>query len=268
MVANKFLHKSSAEPLLKVAQLNVVLQGQHILQDIDFSVFDQELFSIVGPNGAGKTTLIKAILGLIPYRGQIQRRPGLKLSYVPQRLHIDNTLPLRIMDFLAVFSPTRKGKKAEKYQEVLAKVGLEKIKATQSIHSLSGGQWQRVLLAQALLREPELLLLDEPAQGLDVLGQGELYDTLQQLRREQRLAIVMVSHDLSLVMAKSDQVLCIQRHVCCFGKPEGIEQHPEFLRIFPNLPKSIGLYPHQHNHHHAVDGSVIVDESPNKIIKK
>lgn len=263
MLANTSFSKPSDEPLLKVVGLNVILQGQHILQDIDFSVFDQELFSIVGPNGAGKTTLLKAILGLVPYQGQIQRRPGLQLSYVPQHLAIDNTLPLRIVDFFALFSPTSKNKKSKEYHEVLAKVGLKKIKATQSIHHLSGGQWQRVLLAQALLREPELLLLDEPAQGLDVLGQGELYDTLQQLRREQHLAIVMVSHDLSLVMAKSDQVLCIQKHVCCFGKPEGIEQHPEFLRIFPNLPQSIGLYSHQHKHHHAVDGSIIADKNPN-----
>lgn len=256
-----FPKQSSSKPLLKITGLNVRLNGQHVLQDIDFSVFDQELFSIVGPNGAGKTTLLKAILGLLPYQGQIERRPGLKLSYVPQRLHIDNTLPLRIADFLALFS--RMHKKAEQYQTILAKVGLEKIKPTQSIHSLSGGQWQRVLLAQALLREPELLLLDEPAQGLDVLGQGELYDSLEQLRREQRLAIVMVSHDLSLVMAKSDQVLCIQKHICCVGKPEGIEQHPEFLRIFPHLPQSIGLYPHQHKHHHAVDGSIIADKNLN-----
>jgi zinc transport system ATP-binding protein len=253
-----------AEPLLTVKNLQVFINGKHILQDIDFSVFDQELLSIVGPNGAGKTTLLKAILGLIPYQGHIRRRPGVRISYLPQRLVIDSTLPLQIIDLLQLFSDQPRKKIQSEYKKILAEVGLASLPLTQNIHTLSGGQWQRLLLAQALLRKPVLLLLDEPAQGLDVMGQGELYNLLEQLREQEKLAIVMVSHDLSLVMAKSDQVLCLQKHLCCFGKPEGIEQHPEFLRIFPDLPRSIGLYPHQHGHRHAVDGSIISSTPPEK----
>jgi zinc transport system ATP-binding protein len=201
----------------------------------------------VGPNGAGKTTLLKVLLGLIaPDAGSVARRPNLRIGYVPQKLDLSPTLPLTAGRFLKLADAVSHADIAE----TLKRVGASKVEAT-PLQSLSGGELQRVLLARALLRKPELLVLDEPVRGVDLVGQADLYDLIAGLRSEMGLGVVLVSHDLHLVMRATDEVLCLNGHVCCHGHPEAVSVHPEFVALFgARVAETMALYPHHHDHRH------------------
>lgn len=203
--------------------------GNHLILDrINISVSQGEIVTIVGPNGSGKSTLLKALIGAVsPVSGHIVRAKELKIGYVPQRLYIDETLPMTVSRFLTL--PLRRSKEAIKHALERAGVaGLEK----QQLMSLSGGQLQRVLLARALLEEPTLLLLDEATQGLDQRGTIDFYQQIDAIRKETGCAVIMVSHDLHVVMRRTDRVICLNGQVCCEGVPEKVSESPEYKALF------------------------------------
>ena len=220
-------------------------QGKQILENVHVSLEKGSLVTLIGPNGAGKSTLVKILLGIEPPdQGEIRRKPELKIGYMPQKLHIDNTLPLTVSRFLSL--PTRQSR--SQIEKVLAMTGVAHL-IDRYVQKLSGGELQRVLLSRALINEPDLLVLDEPVQGVDFTGEIALYELIQRIRDELGCGILMVSHDLHIVMAKTDQVLCLNHHLCCSGEPETVSQHPEFKQLFGHH-SSIGVYTHHHDHHH------------------
>jgi len=245
---------SSAAPLAELDGLNVTLSGRTILHDVALRIAAGEIITVIGPNGAGKTTLIKVLLGLQRVtRGRVFVRPGLKIGYMPQRLQIDDILPLTVRRFLGLAGRFSR----ERIEAVLAEVGAGAL-VDQPIQGISGGEMQRVLLARAVLREPDLLVLDEPAQGVDVAGQGELYRLIARIRDRHGCAVLMVSHDLHLVMEAADSVVCLNQHVCCTGHPEAVSQHPEYLKLFgPDEARGLAVYTHDHDHHHNLHGEVV-----------
>ncbi len=242
------------EPLISVDDLTVRFGDAATLDSVSLAVRPGEIVTVIGPNGAGKTTLLRVILGLIVAdSGQVSRRGRLRIGYMPQNIAIDDTLPLTVRRFLDLGGRVAKGRRLE----VLDNVGVRRL-LDQPLQRISGGEMQRVLLARALLREPELLVLDEPAQGLDVVGQADLYELIGQLRGRLGCGVLMVSHDLHLVMAAADRVVCLNHHVCCTGTPHDVAEHPEYLALFPETQiASLGIYTHHHDHAHAVTGEVV-----------
>lgn len=243
--------------LIRLSQVNVRFGGDAVLQNISLNLHDDCITTLVGPNGAGKTTLVRVVLGLIkPNDGNIWRRPDLRIGYMPQKLHIDRTLPLTVARFMQTPQRSKLSEVTEALEAVAAAHLLEK-----SIHDLSGGETQRVLLARALLRKPTLLVLDEPVQGVDLNGQVELYNLIARIRRERKLGVLMISHDLHLVMASTDHVVCLNHHVCCSGHPEAVSNDPSFRELFgPSQANALALYNHHHDHRHDIHGNVIEDK--------
>lgn len=228
---------------------------QTIIQDVSLALREGEILTLIGPNGAGKTTLVRIILGLLnPTQGQIIRRAKLRIGYMPQKLQLDQNLPLSVKHFLRLGSQRRSG-----INRVLAETKIEHL-ANHPLSQVSGGELQRVLLARALLREPHLLVLDEPVQGVDVNGQSELYGLINRIRQQYRCGVLMVSHDLHLVMANTDTVVCLNQHVCCQGHPDDISHDPAFLSLFGEQHSTnLAVYTHHHDHHHDLHGDIVED---------
>ena len=233
--------------------LAVRRMGRAILEHVDLAVAAGEIVTLIGPNGAGKTTLVRVLLGLErPDLGRIERRAGLRVGYLPQWLHVDPVLPLTVARLLTL---TRRATRAAQ-RTALVEVDVPHL-LDAPVAGLSGGELQRVLLARALLAEPELLVLDEPTQGVDFTGQAELYRLIGRLRERRGCGVLMVSHDLHVVMAATDRVLCLNRHVCCHGAPESVRQHPEYLALFgPRVASNLAVYAHHHDHAHDLSGEV------------
>ncbi|MEE4118861.1 MAG: metal ABC transporter ATP-binding protein [Paracoccaceae bacterium] len=241
---------AARRPLVAAQGLSVALAGRTVLRDIDFSVSPGEIVTVVGPNGSGKSTLLRALIGAVaPAEGRVVRRAGLRVGYVPQILRIDATLPLTVSRFLSL--PRRRS--AAQTAEALAAAGLPDLHARQ-MTELSGGQFQRVLLARALLDAPDLLLLDEPTQGLDQPGSAAFYRRIAAVREETGCAVVMVSHELHVVMSASDRVICLNGHVCCEGAPAHVASAPEYRALFgTGTGGALALYRHEHDHSHDHD---------------
>ena len=239
--------KAEQAPLIEARGVTFRVGRHTLLENVDVAVRPGEIVTLIGPNGAGKSTLARLLLGILkPQLGQVISRPGLSLGYVPQRLEIDRIFPLTVRRFLTIGG----GRKAGPPGQILAEVGAEHL-ADAMIHSLSGGEFQRVLLARALLREPELLLLDEPVAGVDVTGQIYLFDLITRIRRERGCGVLLISHDLHLVMAATDRVVCLNRHVCCFGKPAAVVRDPAYINLFGERAVSgLAVYSHEHDHTH------------------
>jgi zinc transport system ATP-binding protein len=242
-----------SEALIRLDGVAVSFNGQPVLDDVQLSVQPGEIVTLIGPNGAGKTTLVRVVLGLLqPERGSVQRTPRLRIGYMPQKLHVDATLPLSVLRFLRLVP----GVDRARALAALAEVGAEQV-IDSPLQSISGGELQRVLLARALLREPQLLVLDEPVQGVDVAGQAELYRLISRLRERHGCGVLMVSHDLHLVMSATDQVVCLNRHVCCSGHPEQVSGDPAFIELFGQDARSLAIYHHHHDHDHDRHGGVV-----------
>jgi len=241
------MNTPAAVALVELSGLDVTLGRTRVLSGVDFSILPGEIVTIVGPNGSGKSTLLRAIIGAIrPSAGTIRHKPGLRLGYAPQRLHIDPTLPLTVRRFLGL--PKRVTDAAA--CKALDEAGAGDLRARQ-MSDLSGGQFQRVLLARALLGKPELLLLDEPTQGLDQPGSAAFYRLIADVRRRYGCAVLMVSHELHVVMAASDRVICLNGHVCCEGAPEHVASAPEYRALFgTGTGGALALYRHEHDHAH------------------
>ncbi|MFI8482155.1 zinc ABC transporter ATP-binding protein ZnuC [Pseudomonas sp. NPDC078700] len=242
-----------SDTLIRLEDVGVHFSGQAVLENVQLSVNPGEIVTLIGPNGAGKTTLVRAVLGLLKIdTGNVWRKPKLRVGYMPQKLHVDATLPLTVLRFLRLVP----GVDRSKALAALAEVGAEQV-IDSPLQTVSGGELQRVLLARALLREPELLVLDEPVQGVDVAGQAELYRLITRLRDRHHCGVLMVSHDLHLVMSTTDKVVCLNRHVCCSGHPEQVSGDPAFVELFGQDAKSLAVYHHHHDHAHDLHGGVV-----------
>lgn len=247
-------------PLVEARHLYVQDGQRTLLNDISLTIHAGEIVTLIGPNGAGKTTLVRALLGLLSIAaGEIQRAPHLRIGYVPQRITPNPTLPMSVSRFLRLTGAT-----TAQIHQALTDTGVSDL-LQQSLHTVSGGELQRVLLARALLRQPQWLVLDEPAQGVDISGQAELYRLIAQLRDRYQCGVLLVSHDLHLVMAATDTVICLNQHVCCHGHPEHVSQHPEYLQLFgKRIADDIAVYTHHHDHNHDVHGNIVQDDNIHK----
>lgn len=237
--------------LVEAQGVCVRLRGRTVLDGIDLTVSAGEIVTLIGPNGSGKTTLVRTVLGLLaPDEGHVTRTPGLTVGYVPQTLAIDDSLPLTVRRFLLLGGQAGESR----LNDALAEVGAEGL-LDAPVQQISGGQLKRVLLARALLREPALLVLDEPGAGVDVTGQSAFYRLIRAIRDRHHCGILLVSHDLHLVMAATDRVVCLNRHVCCHGVPESVTRHPEYLALFGDAPvDGLAVYTHHHDHTHDLAG--------------
>lgn len=240
-----------ASALVSARGVSFKRHGRNILSNINLDVHAGEIVTLIGPNGAGKTTLVKLILGIErPDSGQVVLPVSTRIGYVPQRFEIDRAIPMTVARFLGLGLTVT-------HQAVLAALrdtGAERC-AAQQLSQLSGGETQRVLIARALLRNPTLLVLDEPARGVDFVGEADLYDLIGRIRDQRGLGVLLISHDLHVVMAKSDRVICLNGHVCCSGKPETVAQHAEYARLFgAKEAASLGVYLHHHDHSHDISG--------------
>ncbi len=230
-------------PLAYASDITVRYGARTVLDQVSLTVSEGEIVTLIGPNGAGKSTLVRVILGLMrPQAGSVGRRKGITLGYAPQRALIDPVLPLSVERFLTL------GVRATRAQleAVLVEVGVAHVLES-PVQAVSGGEFQRVLLARALLRDPDLLILDEPVQGVDVRGQEELYALIRRVRDRRGCGILMVSHDLHLVMAATDRVVCLDRSVCCSGEPGAVSNDPAYRALFPRATAELALYTHHHH---------------------
>jgi zinc transport system ATP-binding protein len=243
-------------PLIEAADVGHGYGGSDVLQHVEFSVAAGEIVSLIGPNGAGKTTLVRIMLGLLaPRSGRVRRRPGLRIGYMPQRFHLEPSLPITVRRFLAL----AQGVGRPAILAALGEVGAAAL-LDHPMLGLSGGETQRVLLARALIREPDLLVLDEPVRGVDIGGQAELYDLIARIQRRRGCGVLLISHDLHLVMAATDRVVCLNHHVCCAGRPEAVSEHPEYLALFgPAAGRRIAVYTHHHDHAHGLAGEIVTE---------
>ncbi len=245
-----------SSPLIEAADVSHGYAAVDVLQHVDLAVAAGEIVSLIGPNGAGKTTLVRIMLGLLaPRSGQVRRRPGARIGYMPQQFRLEPSLPITVRRFLSL----AQGSGEAAIAAVLGEVGAAAL-IDHPLQGLSGGETQRVLLARALIREPDLLVLDEPVRGVDIGGQAELYDLIARIQRRRGCGVLMISHDLHLVMAATDRVICLNHHVCCAGRPEAVSEHPEYLALFgAAAARRIAVYTHHHDHAHGLAGEVVAD---------
>jgi len=240
--------------IVRLEQVNISFSGKEVVKNVSFNLHTNCITTLIGPNGAGKTTLVKTVLGLIkPDSGSVWLKDELVIGYVPQKLHIDSTFPLTVQRFLQI----SRDLPSTAIADAVASVNISDLLKS-SIHGLSGGEMQRVLLARALLRNPHLLVLDEPVQGVDINGQIELYQLISDIRKQRGCSVLMISHDLHLVMSATDHVICMNQHICCSGHPEKITSDPSYIDLFGAASaKTMALYAHHHNHDHNLHGDVL-----------
>ena len=244
-------------PLIAAENLSIAYEGETILDRIDLAIHAKEIVTLIGPNGSGKTTLVRALLGLAPpASGRVVRATN-RIAYVPQFFVRDRSLPMTALAFIRFFGD---GSEADA-RDALSRTGAAHA-ANRQLSALSGGEMARVALARAMLRKPELLVLDEPLAGVDIAGEAALYELIANMREELGTAILLVSHDLHIVMAAADHVVCLNRHVCCEGDAASVVHDPAFIALFgPRIADQIALYSHRHDHAHAPSGAIVPPET-------
>jgi len=239
----------SANPLIRLENVSKSYHKNLVLENVSFSVNRGETVTLIGPNGAGKSTLMKISLGILDASsGEVYREKSISIGYMPQKVMIDEVLPLSVRDFLYL-RPNTTYNDVEKALEI---VRLSRL-SDQPVQSASGGEMQRILLARAILGSPDLLVLDEPVQGIDIMGQQEIYGLIAKIRDETGCGVLMISHDLHLVMASTNQVLCLNRHICCSGSPEFVKENPEYHAMMGRPMEGVAIYTHDHapDHEHV-----------------
>jgi zinc transport system ATP-binding protein len=242
------------DTLIELKNAGVYRDGRWLVRNVDLKVERGEIVTLIGPNGAGKSTAAKMALRILkPDEGEIIHKPGLRIGYVPQKINIDRTLPLSVERLLTLTGPLSK----QEIAAALEAVGIPRLLKAETAH-LSGGEFQRALMARALARKPDIMVLDEPVQGVDFSGEAALYELIARLRDETGCGVLLISHDLHLVMAATDRVICLNGHVCCSGTPRDVTASPEYMRLFGSRAVGpLAVYEHHHDHTHLPDGRVL-----------
>ena len=236
-----------SEPLVEARDLTVRRQGELVLDNVSLALGERDFITLIGPNGAGKSVLLRHLLKLeTAVSGSVRQQHGLRIGYLPERFQIDPALPILVRRFLALNNKLS----YEQIAELAAETNIENL-LNRPLAGLSGGELQRVLLARALSNNPHVLMLDEPAQNLDMSGQLEFYELIDNLFEERQLSVLMVSHDLHIVMNSTRQVVCLYHHICCSGAPESVAREPEFIQMFGDeMAQMMAVYQHNHEHDH------------------
>ena len=247
------LRAGFAESLVALVGVGVERGGRWLVRGIDLDLKRGEIVTLIGPNGSGKSTTAKTAIGVMkPNEGTVERAARLRVGYVPQKLAVDWTLPLSVERLMTLTMTVPRRDVAA----ALDRVGIGHLGRAE-VHHLSGGEFQRALLARAILRKPDLLVLDEPVQGVDFSGEIALYDLISDIRETEGCGVLLISHDLHVVMAKTDTVICLNGHVCCKGSPTSVAASPEYRRLFgPRAERTLAIYQHEHDHTHMPDGRV------------
>lgn len=240
-------------PLVRLEQAGVKRDHRWLVRGVDFTVQPGQIVTLIGPNGSGKSTSAKLALGILkPTEGKAEQRPGLRVGYVPQKLMVDWTLPLTVQRFMQLTNKLSR----DEVDAALAETSVAHL-AHQEVRYLSGGEMQRVLLARAIARKPDLLVLDEPVQGVDYSGEIAIYRLISEIRDRLGCGILMISHDLHVVMAATDQVICLNGHVCCRGTPSDVSKSDAYMKLFGHrVDAALAVYEHHHDHVHLPDGRV------------
>jgi zinc transport system ATP-binding protein len=242
------------DTVVKVAGAGVKRGERWLVEGVDLNIRRGEIVTLIGPNGSGKSTTAKLVTGVVkPDVGSVEHAASLRIGYVPQKLAIDWTLPLTVRRMMTLTGNHDR----TAVMSALEEVGVAHL-ADAEVQHLSGGEFQRALLARAMIRRPDLLVLDEPVQGVDFSGEVALYDLIKQIRDETHCGVLLISHDLHVVMAATDTVICLNGHVCCRGSPESVARNPEYLKLFgTRAATTLAIYSHHHDHTHLPDGSVL-----------
>ena len=238
--------------LVSLENAGIYKSPKWLIRGVSLEIKSGQIVTLIGPNGSGKTTTAKMVLNILePDEGSLKRYTN-KIAYVPQKINIDWTMPLRVVDFMRLTNNLSNNEIIES----LNQTGVEKLFKEQ-IHGLSGGEFQRVLLARAIAKKPELLVLDEPVQGVDFNGEIDLYNIIKNISANLNCGILLVSHDLHFVMSATDHVVCLNGHICCSGKPSAVIKDKAYIELFgEHRSKTLTYYQHDHDHTHASDGSV------------
>jgi zinc transport system ATP-binding protein len=238
--------------LVKLENAGVQRMSKWLVKGISFEISQGQIVTLIGPNGSGKTTTAKMILNIMNAdEGQITRNTD-KMAYVPQKINIDWTMPLRVFDFMKITNNLNDNQVIES----LTTTGVDKLLYNQ-IHNLSGGEFQRVLIARAIAKKPDLLVLDEPVQGVDYNGEIALYNLIKKISVNLNCGILLISHDMHFVMSTTDHVVCLNGHICCSGTPSSVVKNPEYIKLFgEHNSETLSYYQHHHDHSHDNDGSV------------
>ena len=245
--------RAPSSPLVSLSNAGVQRDGAWLVRGVDLAVRPGEIVTLIGPNGSGKSTTAKMALGILsPDEGRAERRPDVRVAYVPQKVMIDWTLPLTVERFLSLTARAD----PKDARAALAATGISHLRSAE-VRNLSGGEFQRALLARAMCRKPDLLVLDEPVQGVDYTGEIALYDLIKRIRDDLGCGVLLISHDLHVVMAATDHVICLNGHVCCQGAPVAVASSAEYRRLFGGRASdTLAVYEHHHDHTHLPDGRV------------
>jgi len=244
-------------PLINAEHLHYQRGDKTILSNVSLSIHNNEVVTIVGPNGAGKSSLLRLLVKLDkPTKGKVEHKKDLRFGYMPQKLQLNPQMPLSVESFLNL---SRRHHSPELFDQLLNELNIKQL-INSSMHKLSGGEKQRVMLARAVLQKPDILVLDEPAQGIDISGQNRLYELINRAKHIHPCAVLMVSHDLHIVMANTDRVICLNQHICCQGHPDHISNDAAFEQMFGQQLAAVTHYTHRHDHHHDLHGDIIKGE--------
>ena len=238
--------------LVKLENAGVFRSSKWLVRGISLEINQGEIVTLIGPNGSGKTTTAKMILNILNTDEGLVKGHANKMAYVPQKINIDWTMPLRVIDFMKITNSLNN----TQINESLSMTGVDKLLYNQ-IHSLSGGEFQRVLIARAIAKKPDLLVLDEPVQGVDFNGEIALYNLIKEISVNLNCGILLISHDMHFVMSTTDHVICLNGHICCSGSPSNVVKNPEYIKLFgEHNSETLSYYQHQHDHSHNHDGSI------------
>ena len=238
--------------LVKLENAGVFRSSKWLVRGISLEINQGQIVTLIGPNGSGKTTTAKMILNILNTDEGLVKGNANKMAYVPQKINIDWTMPLRVIDFMKITSSLNN----TQITESLVMTGVDKLLYNQ-IHSLSGGEFQRVLIARAIAKKPDLLVLDEPVQGVDFNGEIALYNLIKEISVNLNCGILLISHDMHFVMSTTDHVICLNGHICCSGSPSNVVKNPEYIKLFgEHNSETLSYYQHQHDHSHNNDGSI------------
>lgn len=238
--------------LVKLENAGVHRSSKWLVRGISFEINQGQIVTLIGPNGSGKTTTAKMILNILNTDEGLVTGKASKMAYVPQKINIDWTMPLRVIDFMKITNSLNN----TQITESLSMTGVDKLLYNQ-IHSLSGGEFQRVLIARAIAKKPDLLVLDEPVQGVDFNGEIALYNLIKEISVNLNCGILLISHDMHFVMSTTDHVICLNGHICCSGSPSNVVKNPEYIKLFgQHNSETLSYYQHHHDHSHNHDGSI------------